>query len=192
MAAERGRLDAVKVLAEKGARLDVKTVTGASVLWLAARGGNPEAYQAVKARVAKPDPNEADKNDVTVLMAAAMGGSAAIINDLLDAGAKIEAGDRGGGTALHYAASHNRAEAVQALLDRKANINAVRRTIEGQDREGSMSFSSSGWTTRSVVTTTYKQTTPLGIATSNAQNPKLGDYSQVIEILRKAGATALQ
>lgn len=48
---------------------------------------------------------------------------------LLEGGAELEAKDRRGQTALHYAAQNSRAAAVSALVDAGANVNAA-------DREG--------------------------------------------------------
>jgi ankyrin repeat protein len=51
-------------------------------------------------------------------------GSAAQVREALDAGAKLDARDKQGATALIYAASSNRREVTALLLDRGANIEA--------------------------------------------------------------------
>ena len=68
----------------------------------------------------------ADAQGMRVLHAAVSGASdLAAVQLLLAEGAEVNAGDKGGSTALHYAASHDLAEISTALLDRGAAIDAV-------------------------------------------------------------------
>lgn len=62
-------------------------------------------------------------------LAAKSGFDSTAISALLEGGAELEAKDRRGQTALHYAAQNDRTAAVSALVDAGANVDA-------EDREG--------------------------------------------------------
>lgn len=62
-------------------------------------------------------PNACDPDGCTVLMAAATGGNVGIIKLLIDSGAKpLTKHKENGNTALHYAASKTKKEAVEYLI----------------------------------------------------------------------------
>jgi serine/threonine protein kinase len=69
------------------------------------------------------NPNDS-RMSTTALMFAAKDGHAGIVNDLLNAGAKLEARDNDGDTALMYAAIDNRVDVMRALLDAGSEVNA--------------------------------------------------------------------
>ncbi len=82
--------------------------------------------QTVKALVEKSPQilDSRDGNGMTPLHYAAMGGSAKLINDFIDKGAKLELQDAQLKTPLHLAAMNNRQNAVVALLKRGAAVDA--------------------------------------------------------------------
>ncbi|GBF96491.1 hypothetical protein Rsub_09833 [Raphidocelis subcapitata] len=71
------------------------------------------------------DSTRAAANGVTALMIAAADGQLDVLALLLGAGASLHAIDDGGWTALHYAACHDRAAAVQTLVRAGADVNAA-------------------------------------------------------------------
>ncbi|HEY9231514.1 MAG TPA: ankyrin repeat domain-containing protein [Blastocatellia bacterium] len=88
----------------------------------AARKGR---QQTVAARLAAgANPNDS-RLSTTVLMYAAKEGHADIVQELLNAGAKLDAKDNDGDTALMYAAIDGRVDVVRALFNAGANVNAV-------------------------------------------------------------------
>ena len=130
-AAESGELDAVRLLLDKGARLDLPTheidllngkpldaTNGYMALAGATSAGqhNPEIIKLLLAHGAKP--NAKSTNDLTPLGRAAESGDAEVVQMLLDAGASVNAYDPFGRTALMLAQGNKHAE-VAALL-RKA------------------------------------------------------------------------
>ncbi len=192
LACEKGKIDAMKVLVEKGANLDVENSVKANPMWFAAYSGDYEAYKMVKDKVKNNGVNHKDAVGVTVLMAAAMGGNSRIAEDLLASGADIDATDQFNATALHYAAAYNQPEVVTALLNKKADYDIAKKNIEGMETEGDFNMTSYGFTSYSKTITTYKQTTPLGIAKINQEDGKKGDYSKVIAALEAAGASKMK
>ena len=130
-AATSGELDTVRLLLERGARLDLPThevdllngksldaTNGYEALAGAASAGqhNPEIIKLLLAHGTKP--NARSTNDLTPLGRAAESGDAEVVQMLLDAGASVNAYDPFGRTALMLAQGNKHAE-VAALL-RKA------------------------------------------------------------------------
>ena len=130
-AAACGELDTVRLLLEKGARLNLPThevdllngkpldgTNGYMALAGATSAGqhNPEIIKLLLAHGAKP--NARSTNDLTPLGRAAESGDAEVVQMLLDAGAGVNAYDPFGRTALMLAQGNKHAE-VAALL-RKA------------------------------------------------------------------------
>jgi hypothetical protein len=94
---------------------------GENSLIEAARKGR---RQTVAQRLAAgANPNDS-RMGTTALMFAAKDGHAGIVNDLLNAGAKLEARDNDGDTALMYAAIDNRVDVASVLLNAGADVNA--------------------------------------------------------------------
>jgi hypothetical protein len=94
---------------------------GENSLIEAARKGR---RQVVAQRLAAgANPNDS-RMSTTALMFAAQDGHAGIVNDLLKAGAKLEARDNDGDTALMYAAIDNRVDVINILLNAGADVNA--------------------------------------------------------------------
>ena len=86
----------------------------------AARKGRRQAVEHKLAAGANPNDS---RLSTTALMFAAKDGHAGIVNDLLKAGAKLEAKDSDGDTALIYAAIDNSIEAAKVLLAAGADVN---------------------------------------------------------------------
>ncbi|MEN3336103.1 MAG: serine/threonine protein kinase, bacterial [Blastocatellia bacterium] len=87
----------------------------------AARKGRRQTVERKLAAGANPNDS---RMSTTALMFAAKDGHAGIVNDLLNAGAKVEAKDSDGDTALMYAAIDNRVEVAKSLLNAGADVNA--------------------------------------------------------------------
>jgi serine/threonine protein kinase len=87
----------------------------------AARKGRRQTVAQRLARGANPNDS---RMSTTALMFAAKDGHAGIVNDLLNAGAKLDARDNDGDTALMYAAIDNRVDVVSVLLKAGADVNA--------------------------------------------------------------------
>lgn len=129
-AATSGDLETVKLLLDKGARLDLPTYNRAyrsgkpleSTSGYEALTGatsmdqhSPELIKLLLAHGAKP--NAVSSNDLTPLGRAAQGGDAQVVQLLLDAGADVNSYDGFGRTALMLAQRNKHADVV-ALLDK--------------------------------------------------------------------------
>ncbi len=93
-------------------------------VWLAAKTNDVAMLAAeleAGADVDAPDP----VFGVTPLAFAALEGQTAMVEELLERGAKLEAPNRDGSSALHSAAFMGRVETVRFLLDNGANVNAL-------------------------------------------------------------------
>jgi ankyrin repeat protein len=145
LAAINGSASMVELLLNAGADPNAASGEGETVLMAAARTGRPEPLKLLLARGA--DPNAAERRfGETALMWAAGHDHAEAIRVLVAAGAKTDATSatinlppakvdfsfavatalpRGGMTALMYAARQGRLNAVTALGDAGANLNAV-------------------------------------------------------------------
>ncbi len=192
LACEKGKIDAMKVLVEKGADLEVQNTVKANPIWFAAYSGDYSVYKLIKDKSSKVHFNHKDAVGVTLLMAAAMGGNSKIVDDLIANGAEVNAGDQFNATALHYAAAYNHPEVVTTLLNKKADYDIAKKNIDGLETEGDFNLTTYGFSSWSKTTTTYKQTTPLGIAKINQEDGKKGDFSKVIASLEAAGASKMK
>jgi ankyrin repeat protein len=159
MAARTGRTETMELLARHGAETALRPVDQ----WLAACGAVDEA--AAAALVADhPDLVAAMSDEDRVAMVeAARDGKTAAVRLMLDC--RIDPATRGacGGTALHWAAWHGRAETVQMLLANGAPLD--------------------------LLCTSYR-TSPLGwcVYGSTACNDPSGDYVGTVEAFLDAGA----
>ncbi len=118
--------DAVKVrmLLDKGARVDVRSKAGRTPLIVAAAydGVMESATLMIKKGA---DVNAMDEGGMTALEQAAGANHTELARLLLDKGAKVNAVDGGGFTALHSAAGNGNAAMVKLLLERGAAVNAT-------------------------------------------------------------------
>ncbi|HJS31962.1 MAG TPA: ankyrin repeat domain-containing protein, partial [Alphaproteobacteria bacterium] len=80
-----------------------------------ARAGDLELVQRLL--VAGQSPNVNDFEDRPALVGAAMGGYLGVVNALVKYGARIDARDRAGNTALHLAAERGHDDIVAALIE---------------------------------------------------------------------------
>lgn len=107
------RTPLLKFLLENGVSAN-SSVSGASLLLLAADSGNPDAMAALLKASAKP--NTANKEGTTPLMLAAHRGATECVELLLRSGADVNARNNAGVTSLHFATARGNAETVAALL----------------------------------------------------------------------------
>jgi ankyrin repeat protein len=121
IAAEKGRVEAVKMLIEKGAGVDYRYEAGGyadyyyndTALMFAARAGHAEVVRILIQ--AGADVNAQGAWNETALMSAAQGGSTEVVKILLDCGADPDAAAYHGETALDYAVARNYPEVIKLL-----------------------------------------------------------------------------
>ena len=105
MAAAWNHFDVAQLLVQRGADPNIADKTGGTPLMLAAQNGNTTMVSALLARDA--DPNAADRFGNTVLMhvvwASKRSTTMQIVNELLRHGARINAINHEGKTALYFA-----------------------------------------------------------------------------------------
>ena len=122
-AASDGRTDVARVLLEHGAEVDAHSYPGLELtpLMHAVGGGKTDMVRLLLERGANV--NAARANDgCSSLMFAATKGCAEEVGILIDAGAPVDAKNRYGDTALHYAIGENRADVIRFLIENGANI----------------------------------------------------------------------
>ena len=117
--ANRGDLAGITLLLDKGADVNLKAADGATPLHRAALGRHPDAIRLLASRKADPEITNSYARTPLVLAAREMCGPD-VLAALLDAGAKIDAADKFGDTALILAAWRGSADAVSLLLRRGA------------------------------------------------------------------------
>jgi hypothetical protein len=86
---------------------------------------NVEEVNNLAAKLTPKQINKTNENGNNALMIAAARGHVALVEILLDKGAKIDAINKEGRNALMFAAKSGNVEVVKMLLDKGANINAV-------------------------------------------------------------------
>lgn len=125
-AAEMGNSRAIGLLAAKRADLNVKEKNGDTPLHLAIRSGSLKAARALIE--AGADLSLANNEGVQPLMLAAMKKNGEfMVSLLISHGARINATDQNGDTALHYAAQVGRLPSVRVLLNAGANLKLINR-----------------------------------------------------------------
>jgi ankyrin repeat protein/catechol 2,3-dioxygenase-like lactoylglutathione lyase family enzyme len=123
-AARQGDSNTVELLLKAGADANVASLYGITPLWEAANTSSTPVIQCLLN--AKADPNAALPSGETPLMVAARTGNVDAIKLLAAKGANIKAKETWQGeTALNYAINENHPEAVQALIDLGADVNAL-------------------------------------------------------------------
>ncbi len=130
MAAQKGFLESAKLLVENGANVHSRLFSGSdegaglSVLDMAVMGGNVEMVKLFLEHGAPVNPDS--EIDPSPLSLAAAGGQLEIAELLLARSADVNRGDRGGWTALHWAAQSPEAgpEMIHLLLRYRADVHA--------------------------------------------------------------------
>ena len=121
-AALNNRVDAIKLLLDRGAQLEAKDNSGLTALGLAAIKNHVDAIELLLDRGAELEAK--GDNGATALGLAAYNNHLFAIKVLLDRGAQLEAKDKKGFTALGLAASNNHVFAIKLLLDKGAQLEA--------------------------------------------------------------------
>ena len=134
LAAQSGDAVMVYMLLDNKADADTANGDGVTPLMIASASGNPDVVHVLLERGANPNAAERTYGQ-TPLMFAAANNEADVITVLVDKGADVAAATKarasstnepmGGLAALHYAVRQGNVEAVDALLDRGADINQV-------------------------------------------------------------------
>jgi ankyrin repeat protein len=133
LAAQSGEALLVRLLLDNKAEPDAATATGVTPLMIASASGNPVAVGLLIERGADPNAKEKTYGQTPLIFAAAYNRPDAIAV-LLEHGANVAAATKarlpagepmGGLTALHYAVRQGNVEAVDALLDKGADVNGV-------------------------------------------------------------------
>jgi ankyrin repeat protein len=128
-ASERGHLNIVKLLLERGAEVNAppSPVAGRTALQAAARGGFGAIVHLLLSMGAQVNAPSARYKGITALQGACLQGNLEIVELLLRSGADVQAsggGYDGDGTALHAAAEKGHTEIVKKLIGAGADINA--------------------------------------------------------------------
>jgi uncharacterized protein len=120
-AVRAGNLARVEELLAAGASVDSRGRSGETLLFNACKNGNQGAFDlALKYNA---DVNLGNADDLTPLMAAAYGGQAAMVVELVKRGATTGNRDRIGRTALEYASGRGSVAVVTVLLDAGDDVN---------------------------------------------------------------------
>lgn len=125
MAAAGGDAEGVRLLLEKGARMDAVSSSGSTALFDAAMNRNLPVFNLLIAGGA--DINKRTKLKQSVLDVAAMYGSEEMVRTLLDRGAEVNEQDSRGYSPLMYAAYSEAVPAgvVRMLLAKRAELNVT-------------------------------------------------------------------
>jgi ankyrin repeat protein len=134
MAAAAGNRDEnAKILIDNGADVNKRTKLGVDALLIAAANGNEDMVKMLIEKGAKPDATTTQDFTVkgqpvfkgsTTLMAAADGGHAGVVKQLIQAGADVNQANEKGVTALMAATAKGHLGAVKALVEAGADVNA--------------------------------------------------------------------
>ena len=119
-AAASGRLDVVKLLIERNADVDSRTLTGSTPLRVAAHEGHLDVVRCLVE--SRADVNARNDYESTPLMAACYYGHVSVVTYLIDKGAFMDLQyQESGNTALHDAVKRGYLEMVSQLLSRGAS-----------------------------------------------------------------------
>ncbi len=119
MAAERGQLNVVKLLVDRGVFVDASTGEGVTPLMYAAQSGDVSMVDYLISRGASLDARPS--NGITALTGAVRAGRYEAAKLLLDAGAEPDRKDFTDLTALMYASAYNYPEIVTLLVEAGAD-----------------------------------------------------------------------
>jgi ankyrin repeat protein len=118
-------LEKVRLLVDKGADVNAVSELGHTPLILAAMSGHSsEIVRLLLSRHANPK-QVAQADRMSPLIGAAKAADLDSIRQLVEAGGDVNGADLGGMTPLIYAAANGNLPAVQLLLAKRANVNAV-------------------------------------------------------------------
>jgi ankyrin repeat protein/predicted DCC family thiol-disulfide oxidoreductase YuxK len=124
-AADKGRLDVVRVLLDTGARPDPEGTSGKTPLMQATASGQTKIARTLLAHGA--DPNRADSDGTTAVDRAALSEKKELLASLLAAGGKLDHIRFDGDTPLAHEAAFGHVENVRALIAAGANVHALSR-----------------------------------------------------------------
>lgn len=124
-AAQNGYPQIVAALLAKGANLEAKNKDGFTPLLFAANSDFEEVIRMLLEKGADVNAKDADDNTALMLLSDKDAPDIAAVNDLLSAGANVNAKENiVGVTALMNAVMHGSADVVRALIAKGANVNA--------------------------------------------------------------------
>jgi ankyrin repeat protein len=122
-AARGGNGSAIEALVEAHANVNGLPSHHLTPLMAAAEAGKPEAVRALLRAGAQPDLRNQDDKDWTAIMYAAKGSSSAVIDELADGGAAVNAEDETHDLPIHIAARYSNGSVVHALLAHNSAVN---------------------------------------------------------------------
>lgn len=126
MACGRGNDEVALVLLQQGADRDARTAEGFTALHCAAGKGGVACVRVLLQAGADANCQSSGQERRTPLHAAAVLGDSAIVEELLEYGARVDAVDSEGITPLHIAAATDHVEVAQRLLSAGAAVGPVR------------------------------------------------------------------
>jgi ankyrin repeat protein len=121
-AADRGQLNIIKLLVERGVDVDATSVDGVTPLMYASQNGYTEIMEYLISKGA--DVNATPDNDVTPLIGAVRTGHYEASEMLLEAGAKVDAKDELDLTSLMHASAYDYPEIADLLIEKGADVEA--------------------------------------------------------------------
>ena len=121
-AADKGQMEIIKFLVERGVDVDATTVDGVTPLMYASQNGNLEIMEYLIGKGA--DVNATPFNNVTPLIGAVRTGHYKAAEMLLKAGAKVDAKDELDLTSLMHASAYDYPEIADLLIEKGADVEA--------------------------------------------------------------------
>ncbi|HEY5590139.1 MAG TPA: SUMF1/EgtB/PvdO family nonheme iron enzyme [Paludibacter sp.] len=118
-ASEEGNTELIKILLDKGAKVDLKDSYGTTALFMASQKGHTDAVKILLDKGATVD--LPTSKGTTPLIIASSQGNIEVVKLLLSNGAKIDLPIIYGVTALFMASQNGHTEVVKLLLDKGAN-----------------------------------------------------------------------